>query len=322
MLRLPRSAKLWASLALAAILHLAPAALAQAAPSPDPLVAQRFTTLSRATIWTLTASIKPTFKTFHPQGMVKIGDAFYVSSVEIRTAPKTLASPRDGQDRDAGAGVGHLFKIGPNGALLADLILGEGAAYHPGGIDFDGTSIWVPVSEYRPNSRAIVYRVDPTAMRATEAFRFADHIGGLAYDRPARTLLGISWGARRFYSWRMGADGEPAKVAALPKANPEHYVDYQDCHFVGAHRMLCSGVGDYRTAPGETPFQLGGLDLVDMKLGRPLWQVPIQLRSPTGRIMTQNPFFMEATATGLRAYFMPDDDDSTIFVFEAMTLER
>ena len=33
--------------------------------------------------------------------------------------------------------------------------------------------------------------------------------------------------------------------------------------------------------------------------------------------MTQNPFFVEPTAAGLRAYFMPDDDDSTLFVFEA-----
>jgi len=24
--------------------------------------------------------------------------------------------------------------------------------YHPGGIDFDGVNIWVPVAEYRPDS--------------------------------------------------------------------------------------------------------------------------------------------------------------------------
>ena len=46
--------------------------------------------------------------------------------------------------------------------------------YHPGGIDYDGDDIWVPVAEYRPNSRSIVYRVDPETMKATEVFRFAD----------------------------------------------------------------------------------------------------------------------------------------------------
>ena len=33
--------------------------------------------------------------------------------------------------------------------------------YHPGGIDYDGRHIWVSVAEYRPNSRSIVYRIDP-----------------------------------------------------------------------------------------------------------------------------------------------------------------
>ena len=33
--------------------------------------------------------------------------------------------------------------------------------------------------------------------------------------------------------------------------------------------------------------------------------------------MTRNPFFAEATATGLRAYFMPQDNSSTIYVYDA-----
>lgn len=288
---------------------------------PDARVAERVMKLTRATTWTLTRTIKIPFDTFHPQGMVKIGEDFYVSSVEIRTLPKRLPAPLPGTDRDAGAGVGYLFKIGADGRRLADLILGEGSIYHPGGIDFDGASIWVPVSEYRPNSRAIVYRVDPLAMQAKEVFRFGDHIGGLAYDREDHSLHGISWGSRRFYRWPLGAGGSITNAAAKPEAlrvaNPDQYIDYQDCHFVGGRRMLCSGVGEYRAAPDAPIFQLGGLDLIDLKSGRPIWQVPIELRSPTGRVMTQNPFFVEATATGLRAYFMPDDDDSTIFIYEA-----
>jgi hypothetical protein len=45
--------------------------------------------------------------------------------------------------------------------------------------------------------------------------------------------------------------------------------------------------------------------------------VPVELWSPSGKPMTQNPFWVEATESGLRAYFMPDDDKSTLFVFEA-----
>src|SRR5256885_7185179 len=108
-----------------------------------PALADRVTTLTRDSEWTLVASVRIAFRTFHPQGMVKIGETFFVSSVEVK-------------DRAAGVGVGHLFKIDSTGRLIADLTLGEGPIYHPGGIDYDGKSLWVPVAEYRPDSRSIV----------------------------------------------------------------------------------------------------------------------------------------------------------------------
>ena len=83
--------------------------------------------------------------------MVKIGDALYLSSVEIRKPTTRYPQLQDGYDRDTGEGVGHLFKLDLKGNLLAQMTLGEGTVYHPGGIDFDGKSIWVPVAEYRPN---------------------------------------------------------------------------------------------------------------------------------------------------------------------------
>ena len=106
----------------------------------------------------------------------------------------------DGYDRDTGEGVGHLFKLDLKGNLITDLTLGEGSIYHPGGIDYDGKWIWVPAAEYRPNSRAIIYRVDPAAMKATEVFRYGDHIGGLVHNTENKTLHGVSWGSRRFYT--------------------------------------------------------------------------------------------------------------------------
>lgn len=104
------------------------------------MLAERVMKLTRDSSWKPVASVPMTFTTFHPQGMVKIGDTFFVSSVEVR-------------NRAGGEGVGHLFKIDATGHLVADLRLGEGAIYHPGGIDYDGTAIWVPVAEYRPDSR-------------------------------------------------------------------------------------------------------------------------------------------------------------------------
>jgi len=274
------------------------AAMAAAPDEARSIVAERVTKLTRNSPWTLAASVPITFRTFHPQGMVKIGETLFVSSVEVI-------------DRDAGKGVGHLFKIDMAGHLLADLRLGEGAIYHPGGIDYDGHDIWVPVAEYRPDSRSIIYRVDPATMKATEVFRAADHIGAIVHDTDDHTLHGVSWGSRRFYRWTLRGIGKG------PTLNPSHYLDYQDCKYAGRRRMLCTGVTEIRQTPESAPFRLGGIDLVDLDEGRPLHQVPVLLWTAGGLDMTHNPVWIEPSATGgLRAYFMPEDDRSTLYIYD------
>lgn len=283
-------------------------------------LAARVRTLTRSTRWKQVAAIPIGFNTFHPQGMVRIGDEFYLSSVEIKRLPKKLPAPVDGHLYDAGAGIGHLFKIGPDGKLLSDLILGEGSVYHPGGIDYDGAFIWVPVAEYRPDSRAIVYRVSPQTMTASKAFTVKDHIGGVVHDILGKRIEGISWGSRRFYSWPIDRTGAVSSTfVPVPTVNSENYIDYQDCHYAVARQMLCSGVAEYKTAADAPAFQLGGIDLIDLATHRPVWQAPVMLWAPSGRAMTQNPFWIEPTTTGLRAYFIPDDERSTLFVFDTAT---
>jgi hypothetical protein len=265
-------------------------------------VADRVMTLTRASIWKPAGSIRVQFRTWHPQGLVKIGDTFFVSSVEVRS-------------RERGEGAGHLFKIDKAGRLIADSTLGEGAIYHPGGIDYDGTNIWVPAAEYRPDSRSIVYRVDPVSMKAAEVFRFADHLGAIVHDTDAGSLHAVSWGSRRLYTWK-AADPSAAPVRT---ANPSHYVDYQDCKYAGRQRMLCSGVTEIRQAPQSPSFRLGGIEIIDLVRGQPLFQVPVLLWTASGLAMTQNPMWLEETKTGLRAYFMPEDDASTIYIYDVET---
>ena len=289
---------------------LALAAVQVAPADPRSVVADRVTRLTRDTAWSRVRSVPIAFRTFHPQGLVKIGETFFLSSVEVR-------------DRDAGQGTGHLFKMNSSGGLLADLKLGEGAMYHPGGLDYDGRHIWVAVAEYRPNSRSIIYRIDPDTMTAVEVFRFADHIGAIVHDTDDNALHGVSWGSRRFYRWTLGSDGRVTNAstarAALAALNPSHYVDYQDCKYVGNRRMLCTGVTEILQSAGAAPFRLGGLELIDLRDGRPLHQVPILLWTDSGRAMTHNPMWIESTAAGLRGYFIPDDDHSTLYVYEAAT---
>jgi len=261
------------------------------------IVAERVRSLTRSSHWTLVVSVPVAFRTFHPQGMVKIGESVFVSSVEVI-------------DRDAGKGVGHLFKMDMSGHLAGEIKLGEGAIYHPGGIDYDGRSIWVPVAEYRPDSRSIVYRVDPGTMKAEEVFRVDDHIGAIIHDTGESTLHGVSWGSRRFYRWT-----ERGAVTRR-SLNTSHYLDYQDCKYVGGHQMLCTGVTEIRSAPGGPLFRLGGLELVDLGDGRPLHQVPVLLWTASGLDMTHNPVWIEPSDAGLRGYFMPEDDRSTLYIYD------
>ena len=287
----------------------------------DEVVLDRVKQLARNVPWEPVSELAIGFPTHHPQGMVKIGDHFYVSSVEIIRPTERYPELRDGYDRDAGEGRGHLFKIDADGNLVDSVELGEGDIYHPGGIDFDGEAIWVPVAEYRPNSHSIVYRVDPETLEATEVFRFADHVGGIVRDTDKDSLHGVSWGSRRFYAWPLDGDGAITNPDADPMelrvANPAHYIDYQDCKYMGQQQMLCSGLNNYRTSEEAEPFRLGGLEVVDLERNQPVFQVPVELWSPSGLPMTQNPVWIEASDAGLRGYFMPDDDDSTLFIYEA-----
>ncbi len=294
----------------------APATIAQ-----DRVISKRFKQLTRASEWHLVASLPVHFNTHHPQGMVKISDIFYVSSVEVTQPTKRFAQPQNGFDRDPGTGIGHLLKFDGKGNLIADLLLGEGTMYHPGGIDYDGKFIWVSVAEYRPNSRSIIYRVDPATMKATEVFRYANHISGIVHNTDKHTLHGVSWGSRWFYRWTLEAQGRVTNAGIAPEKlrqrNPSFYIDYQDCKYLGRGEMLCGGLSNYAT--GKVRFSLGGLELIDLATGRALHQLPLELWTESGLPMTQNPFWLEPTERGLRAYFLPEDQRSTLYVFEVNT---
>ena len=90
---------------------MALATVGVAPPDSRSVVAERFTTLTRDSSWKPVGSIAIAFVTHHPQGMVKVGSHLFVSSVEVQTPTRRFPQPVDGLDRDAGTGIGQLFKI-------------------------------------------------------------------------------------------------------------------------------------------------------------------------------------------------------------------
>lgn len=110
--------------------------------------------------------------------------------------PASRSSRTPHATRSPGRRRDHFFELDLHTRLLRETTAGEGEVYHPGEITFDGQSVCVPTSQYRPNSRAIVYRLDPDAIEAPESIRFPDHFGALARDR----LPGLPHAA----TWRSG----------------------------------------------------------------------------------------------------------------------
>lgn len=300
------------------------AATALAGPAATPLsdeaLVQTFENVSRNTTWTRTATIPLAFDTFHPQAMEVVGDRIFLSSVEILEPPvKFTDGPHDGYDRTPGRGVGHLFVLDREGHLERDIVLGEGDMYHPGGLDVDGQYLYLPVAEYRPNSAAMIYRIDLTTYDAEKLFTVRDHIGGVVLDQETGHLVGQSWGSRRFYDWTI--DGKQKRFWL----NDNHFLDYQDCEYVASRKALCSGITGLPAQPGAASgYELGGFTLIDLAdRHRILHEVPLQLWSTAGHVITRNPTDLDADGSHLTLYAAPDDKGEAagtqILVYEATT---
>jgi hypothetical protein len=271
----------------------------------DTAVADAFTAVDRNTAWQLTSRLKLDFPTFHTEGIAFSEDHIFLSSVEILEPTVKFPSPQGGYDRTAGKGKGHLFVMDKAGKLQKDIVLGEGDMYHPGGIDFDGTNVWVAVAQYRPNSSSIVYRVDAKSLDVRKQFEVKDHFGGIVMDKQSGHLIGNTWGSRRFAEWTL-------KGKELSSwQNPDNFIDYQDCQYAADSKMLCAGVASLPQMPAAggpaAKYDLGGIALIDSRTHATLHSVPFQQWSADGHVASRNPFKMTAAGNHLTMRVAPDN---------------
>jgi len=270
-------------------------------------IADRFRSLTRNSEWKLEHEIRAEFDTHHPQGMVLLDNTYYVTSVE------TINRARE-------EGRAHLFVMDASGSLLRSAELSDGPMYHPGGMAYDGSHLWISVAEYRPDSQSIVYRVNPDTLDAEKIFTFDDHLGAILFEPGNARLTAVSWGSRRYYHWRMERSRDSWRPVdpSTPEMTPNggHYVDFQDNQWLpGTSSGLFGGLSRYRQPEKNLSFALGAIELIDLEILKPLHQLPLSLWSPSGRPMTQNPFFVRGVESGLEFHFMPDDNDSIIYVY-------
>ncbi len=254
--------------------------------------------LDRRTRWELIQRVPLTFPTHHPQGLAFVGEHIFLSSVEILENPSL---PADSDRKTPGRGIGHVFVLYKDGTLLHDIRLGEADMYHPGGIDFDGSKIWVSVAEYRDRSASLVLTIDPESFEVVERFRVPDHLGWMVSDSTTNTVYGGSWGSRQFYAW--SADGDELDHWE----NPSSFIDYQDCQYAGSGQVLCSGIAILPSPDGAQEYELGGIAIVDLLGHRILHEAPIPVFSSGGHVLTRNPFALSMGPEGLLLHVAPDD---------------
>ncbi len=201
--------------------------------SPVTLVCQ----LGAFSTWKRIAAIKLPFPTYHVQGLVKLHERYFLSAV----------------DQDAEQGFLIAFQVPPKrgGGVAQEIgrtVLKDGPRYHPGGMDVDRHTgrIWLPLAEYRADSTASIYAVDPTTLQAHKIADVDDHIGAIADDAEQKLLHLIAWG-RKVYSMPVAADGTlpPAGAAWKPFTPPDSVAygpfKYQDCKYVAPGYVLAGG---------------------------------------------------------------------------------
>ena len=83
---------MWQVIVAAAVVFVWGAVLSSTQAQTPAGIAERVMALTRDSQWTLASSTPMQFVTHHPQGMVKIGESLFVSSVEVTTPTRRFAS--------------------------------------------------------------------------------------------------------------------------------------------------------------------------------------------------------------------------------------
>ena len=110
--------------------------------------------------------------------------------------------------------------------------------------------------------------------------------------------------------------------------NPSHFVDYQDCKYLGrpapSRTRRCCAAGSPRLrhpGPDGQPvnYDLGGVALVDVTTMRPLNEVPFPEYTDQRHVATRNAIDVQIVDGRLRLYLVADDDQSNLLIYEAVT---
>ncbi len=181
-------------------------------------------------------------------------------------------------------------------ATAAERDITQGSLYHPGGLQVVGSSLWIPIAEYRPRSSARLLELDAMTLGERRSFPVPDHIGAVATDGKTH-LVGANWDARQFYRWDLAGKH-------LERVDNRSRLEIQDMKWI-AGNLYAGGV------EGKA-CRVEMLDPTTLAVGRTWTPGTDQCYTREGMALWGDSF-----------YFLPEDEPhSRIYVSPAGSFER
>lgn len=271
------------------------------------------------------------FNTFHPQGMIKVGNDFFITSVD-KKGKRALLFKCHLEDKKL--------------VLSQTLELQRGEEYHPGGIDYDPKTkkLITAVAVYKRDSSAVVVRIDPETLKIEYGQKIQDHIGGVFVEKQGERIVGLNWDSLGSYLLENGDQLMPETLPRSPllKGSDKGYQDIKALGGDGRWALASALRGNW---PREgylslLTTQADGTVIEDKSISVPRVTNEFYYMSKgTGLALsplavvhkmlplTQNPMDLELVRdsqdpTGnsdkIRFYFIPHDNESLLFIYEGV----
>jgi len=196
----------------------------------------------------------------HTQGLELVGEHFYVTARRDDLRPRQALLLR----AQLGAAAWDLWDLTPE--KVAGL-RPEGVQDHPGGLQFDGERLWIPLAESRRGGQTVIGAFSPAALDPSRPakpeiqFVVEDHIGALAVSQSRQELWGASWDTEAVYVWNLQGrllrqlSHTELKVRQLGVAvgrDPRSGLAVQDWKVVG-DRLYAVGLFKHPVGPSLSP---------------------------------------------------------------------
>ena len=256
----------------------------------------------------------------HTQGLELVGGKFYVTARRDDVRPRRAFLFRTTAERTQW----DAWDITPVDAAHAVTGLD-----HPGGMQSDGTRLWIPLAESKRNGRSLIRAfpveelVADKPLKPVLEFPVSDHIGAVAVSVERGILFGANWDTEKVYVWDLTGglqrilDGDELKPRGLGVAagvERREGVAVQDWKIVG-DLLFASGL--LRAAGSAPVSSVSRVCWFERFLEHDFQRGTVPLPRRDGTELAREAM---AISAGI-VYFLPEDLGPTNRLFRASLAE-